>query len=181
MSDDQDNNPDTQARKTSLPRVPTASSQVTEADNDRSSTMPSPTGLMIQHLHEFLFAENMGLPTFKTDPPSAFFCRHSTAGVMDFLIKIGFLEAFIPQGSFEEGEGGVPRSEEEYEIFLEKHIHGGDEGEEFKLDRESIRALQRWMASESFWQEEINGISDDSFLVALNKLLEAKLEEGRWG
>ncbi|GMH90170.1 hypothetical protein TrST_g12929 [Triparma strigata] len=141
--------------------------------------MPSPTGLMIQHLHEFLFAENMGLPAFKTDPPSAFFCRHSTAGVMDFLIKIGFLEAFIPQGSFEEGEGGVPRSDEEYEIWLEKHIYGGDEGGEFKLDRESIRALQRWMASENFWQEEINGISDDSFLVALNKLLEAKLEEGR--
>ncbi|GMH92730.1 hypothetical protein TrVE_jg12062 [Triparma verrucosa] len=119
--------------------------------------MPSPTGLMIQHLHEFLFAENMGLPAFKTDPPSAFFCRHSTAGVMDFLIKIGFLEAFIPQGSFEEGEGGVPRSDEEYEIWMEKHIHGGDEGGEFKLDRESIRALQRWMASENFWQEVRDG------------------------
>ena len=28
-------------------------------------------------------------------------------------------------------------------------------------------------------RKEINGISDGSFLVALNKLLEAKLEEGR--
>lgn len=108
------------------------------------------TGVKLRHLHEYLFLNNV-LPSFKR--LSTFWCRHTTAGLMDLLIKLEHRQVRNPNpnGAIEEGDVGmVPRSDEEYEVWLEREFEGGADLE-FKLDKESILASQRWMAGERVW------------------------------
>ncbi|GMH83886.1 hypothetical protein TrVE_jg5459 [Triparma verrucosa] len=124
----------------------------------------------ITDLHEFLYKNNC-LPDFKNQ--SKFWCRYTTSGFMEFLVKINFLSHM----ELRRKSIIIPRSEEEFEAYLVNNVNNNVtyQPSQVKLDKATTIAVQRWLNSFQLWYGDYDGIFDPSLVFALNRFLEREV------